>query len=366
MTEDKHIPFLDLSRQTANLRIELDDAWNRVLSSGRFLSGEEVEAFEEEFSAWVGKGYAAACSSGTDALELILRAWNIGHGDEVIVPANTWVSDAEVVVRVGAVPVFADCEDDNGLLSAEKIRPLITSRTKALIVVHMYGTFNPLEELLQLGKQHGFFILEDCAHAVGLWHDGQMAGTFGDAAAFSFYPTKNMGALGDAGCIITTNEDLINKIKLLRDHGQQRRDHHILAGTTARMDEIQAAVLRIKLKYVDKWNESRRSHALKFKKAVDTNEKIALGFEWMETTAAHLFVIRTNNRQSFIGHLNDARIGYGMHYPDPLPIMPAFRHVSYNTYPNAEKRAAQIISLPVFPELTPAEILRIENAIRHF
>jgi len=361
------IPFFDLSSQVNAIRNDLEEAWNRVLESGRFLTGSEVKEFESEFSRWTGGKHAIACSSGTDALELLLRAWEVGAGDEVIVPANTWVSDAEVVVRTGATPVFADVNVATGLIDPEHIEPLISPRTKVLIVVHMYGTFCPIKPLMEITKVHGIRIIEDCAHAVGLRYKEGMAGNHADAAAFSFYPTKNLGALGDAGCVLTSNDTLAGQLRLLRDHGQPERDRHLVIGATCRMDELQAAFLRVKLKYIDQWNERRQALGAIFRQAVDENSRLVPGFDPQEECIYHLFVVRTAHREAFMNHLTADKIGFAIHYPQPIPITTAFRNVGRSSkIPNAIRRSHEILSLPVFPELTSHEVDAISTAIRHF
>ena len=366
--KSRTIPFFDLQRQV-NVHFEdITGAFNRVLHSGRFISGNEVEQFEKKFSYYMNSPHAVACSSGTAALEFILRSWGVGQGDEVIVPANTWVSDAEVVVQTGAAPVFADVDESYGLLTAGTVEKCITSRTKAVIVVHMYGSFCRMEGIRKLADAHDFFILEDCAHAAGLRTPGGMAGTFGDAAAFSFYPTKNLGAFGDAGCVITADDRVAESVRLLRDHGQPSRDVHLSIGTTGRMDEIQAAVLKLKLDYLDAWNERRRAIAQRYVRSLG-DSILTAGFSFDQHLVVHLFVVRTPRRDDLKHYLDERKIGTGIHYPVILPDMEAFKGYGpkkSSDHRVARKRSEEILSLPVYPELLDEEVDYICDALQAF
>ena len=337
-----------------------------MLDSGNFVSGEQVVQFEQEFGTWIGCSGVAACASGTCALELILRAWEIGPGDEVIVPANTWVSDAEVVVHLGAKPVFADVDLISGQITPETVEPLVNSRTKVIIAVHMYGSAAPVYELKDLAAKSGVYLLEDCAHAIGLQVEDAKAGTIGDAAAFSFYPTKNMGAFGDAGCVISGNAEFIEKIRLLRDHGQPVRDVHVMPGITGRMDEIQAAILRKKLKLVDQWNRRRRAIALRYSEEITMNPNLRMGFVLEDESVVHLFIVYTEKREALREYLKLKGIGTAIHYPNPLPSVPAFSSGQLDAYPNSTMRSTSILSIPVFPELTDEEVSYIAACLRRF
>ncbi|MCA6075227.1 DegT/DnrJ/EryC1/StrS family aminotransferase [Fulvivirga sedimenti] len=364
---DDFIPFFDLSRQGAEHISEWMNEIERIVRSGKFQSGPEVPGFEKAFAEWLGAADVVGCASGTDALEVALRAWQIGPGDEVIVPANTWVSDAEAVLFTGATPVFADVLDETGQLDPAGLEPLITEKTRVIIAVHMYGSVCDLGSIMQIARRHNILVLEDCAHAIGLKTQWGMAGTLADAAVFSFYPTKNLGAFGDAGCIASADSRFIDRVRLIRDHGQPVKDTHLIVGKTSRMDEIQAAILFKKLLYVDQWNARRRDIAMSYATTIESIQGIQMGFDLNQNAVVHLFILRTSERDEFIQFMKKRGIGTAVHYPLPIPITPAFQSGNYRgVWSVAERRAKTIVSLPVFPELTDGEIGRINDALVAF
>ena len=358
------VPFNDLSRQS----VLHGDSYNRifrdVLGKGWFLNGPNLAAFEKAFAEYNGLYHVAGCSSGTAALEIALRAWQIGPGDEVMVPANTWVSDAEVVVRTGATPVFIDVKSDTGFMDPEDVVAKRNTATKAIVIVHMYGNLAPVKGIRTiLGPE--VMILEDHAHNTGRPVTSRGPDLMGDAHAFSFYPTKNLGALGDAGALGSMDPDFIEKVRLLRDHGQSRRDDHVLIGSTDRMDEIQAAILGYKLKYLDEWVAKRRSIGERYLEALQDTSKLTPGARYNESSVYHLFVVRADDPDHFIKYLADSGIGFGRHYPQALCDLPPFKKLK-QVCKRASERAAHLVSLPLFPELTEEEIIQVCDALRHY
>lgn len=356
------VPFLDINKQHDSIRHKLDEAVAKVINSGWFIGGEYVERFENEFASYLDAQHCVTCGNGTDALELILEAYEIGAGDEVIIPSFTWVSDAEAVVRAGAKPVFADVAIDTFNLSVENIRPLITNQTKAVIAVHLFGLPADLAPLKSLCDTHDIKLIEDCAQAHGAVYQNQKVGTIGDAALFSFYPTKNLGALGDGGAVVAYSSDLADRIRLIKDHGQPVRDQHLLAGRNSRLDSLQAAVLSLKLKHLDAWNVERaRLAAVYLKELENTSIKLPLmqqGRVW------HLFTVLSAQRDELKDHLAKADIQTAVHYPTPLHKMNTFKHEL--SLPNAEIISSQILSLPLYPGLTETQQAHVINTIKRF
>lgn len=350
------IPFFDLTRQYKSIQEELLSAEEEVFTNGLFVKGQQVKKFENDFANYIGAEYCISCGNGTDALELILKAWGIGPGDEVIVPAFTWISDAEAVVAVGAIPIFVDIEDIYFGLDPKKLNDKVSNKTKAIIPVHLFGHPCRIEEIKSAATKNNILLLEDVAQSHGSSINGRKSGTFGDAAIFSFYPTKNLGAYGDSGAVVTDDEMLASKIRLLADHGQPERDHHVLAGRNSRMDELQAAFLNVKLKYLDKWNQRRAEIAGEYSKEIDERFLIPK----ISPNAKHVFhqyVIRHSRRDEVRKNLENNNIGSAIHYPAPIPaILPFVEEGWEEKYPVAKEVSETILSLPVFPELNQGEI----------
>ncbi len=356
------VPFLDINKQNEPIKKELSTAIEKVIDSGWFVGGEYVEQFEHAFAHYINADHCVSCGNGTDALELILEGMGIGAGDEVIVPSFTWVSDAEAVVRCGATPIFADVDIKTYDLSAELIASHITTRTKAVIAVHLFGLPCDLSPIKKLCVEHDLKLIEDCAQAHGALYQNQKVGTIGDAAAFSFYPTKNLGALGDGGAIVTNNTDLANKIRLIKDHGQTTRDVHKTTGRNSRLDSLQAAVLLLKLKQLDAWNTERAKLANMYLDRLSGNVK-QLPMQ-QEGRVWHLFTILVEQRDALKSFLEAADIQTAIHYPTPIHKMAAFNNDL--NLPNAEKIASQILSLPLYPGLTEAQQAHVIDTIKRF
>jgi dTDP-4-amino-4,6-dideoxygalactose transaminase len=330
-----------------------------VFQRGRFILGPEVSAFESEIGAYLGGVQAVGCANGTDSLVLALRALEIGSGDEVIVPAFTFAASAEAVVLVGATPVFADIEPNTFTIDPGSAASLIGPRTRAIMPVHLFGQCAPMEPLWDLAERAGLRILEDAAQAIGARWRGKAAGTLGHVAGFSFFPTKNLGAPGDAGMVTTTDERLADRVRLLRRHGSRTAHVHEAIGLNSRLDEIQAAVLRLKLRRLDEWNERRRATARRYRAAAKGGDLIAPTEIEGAHHVYHHFTVRTPRRAELVARLEAAGIGSAIYYPHPLHEQPAYARWARGRLPEAERAAREVLSLPVHPWLTDEEIERV-------
>lgn len=342
----------------------LQDKFSEVLAEGVFSAGKEVDALEKNIGKLLGLPTAIACSNGTDALELALRGLGIGHGDEVIVPALTWASTAEAVVNVGAQPVFCDV-DKAGLIAVPEAEKRLSSKTRAVIPVHLYGKMVDMTHLMDFAGRFGLKVIEDAAQALGASLAGRSAGTWGDVGCFSFYPTKNLGALGEAGLMTTSDKAVEKKIRIMLNHGQSERDVHPLVGRNSKIDSLQAGFLNVKLSYFKDWQNWRKKLA-----GIYLDELQVVPGLWLpesilgENHNAHLFTIRLEERDGLRSYLEDKGIGTAIHYPKPLPLTEAFgRH---NSCPMAEKISNSTLSLPLHPFLKEEEVLYICRAVRRF
>jgi dTDP-4-amino-4,6-dideoxygalactose transaminase len=349
------VPLVDLSTVHAELQAEIGSAIRRVIDANAFAGGPEVEAFERRFAEACGTRHCIGVSSGTAALELILRAAGIGEGQEVIVPVNTFVADAEAVVLAGATPVFVDCVESTGLVDVDAVAAAVSPATSAIMPVHLYGQPVAMAPLQALAARHGLLLIEDACQAHGARLEGRPVGSLGDAAAFSFYPSKNLGAMGDAGAVTTDDDTLAENLRMMRDHGSREKYRHEVLGGTHRMDGIQAAVLGVKLEYLDQWNDERRQIASKYRIALESIDTVscledASGGEHVY----HLFVVRCAERDGLLEGLHEAGIGAAIHYPVPLHRQPSLAGLGYaaDQFPVANRLAAEILSLPIYPGLT--------------
>ena len=357
------IPFLDLSRMEESLKNRLKDRFSEVLEAGVFSGGKEVEAFEKSVSDFLNSQNSIACANGTDALELALRALEIGAGDEVIVPAMTWVSTAEAVVLVGAKPIFWDT-DENGLLKQDWEKA-VSAKTKAVIPVHLYGKMVPMNSLMEKAKNLQLFVVEDTAQSFGAFQDGKAAGIFGDVGCLSFYPTKNLGALGEAGMCLTQVSILAEKIKLLLNHGQAVRDQHQMVGRNSRIDTLQAAFLNVMLEEFSPNQNRRKAIAQKYLEAFRDLKGLRLPEGILEEDHnAHLFVLQTQKRDALKSYLAENGIGTAIHYPSILPDMTPF--FQKGEFENSRKLSQQGLSLPLNPFLREDEIQYIIQKIKEF
>lgn len=349
---------MNLKRQYEEIKGDVNSAITAVFDRSQFILGEEGQNFEREFSSYIGMPYGVGLNSGTDALHLALRAISIGNGDEVITVPNTATPTVSAIVQAGATPVFVDIDEKTYLMDTSKIESAITKKTKAIIPVHLYGNCVEMDKLMIIAKKHNFIVIEDCAQAHGAAYKGKKAGTFGDFSCFSFYPTKNLGAYGDAGIVLCKDENFYKKLIMLRQYGEDRRYNSIINGYNSRLDEIQAAILRIKLKFLDKWNKERKNIASRYLDGIKNPKVILPAITNNSDPVFHLFVVRVKNRDKLQKHLKSHRIGTATHYPVPLHLQPAYSRLGYKEgdFPVSEKIMNGIVSLPMFPELKDEEI----------
>lgn len=360
------IPFLDLGKQYESIRLELDAAALRVMQSGWYILGREVEAFENEFADYVGTSYAVGVGSGTEALHIALLALGIGTGDEVITVPNTAVATVAAIELAGARPVFCDVRADTMLMDVDQLSSVITPRTRAIIPVHLFGQSVDLAPLLEFAQERGIVVLEDCAQAHGATYRGKRVGSYGDIAAFSFYPTKNLGALGDGGAIVTNNPELAERVKLLRQYGWKERYSSAIKGVNSRLDELQAALLRVKLKHLDGWNAARRERAALYTELLHT---VTVPCEQAYGTPVyHLYVVQAQRRDELAAHLRARGIGTAIQYPHVIHLQPAYENLGYaaESLPVAERLAREILSLPLYPELTTEQVRTVAEAVNEF
>lgn len=362
------VPFLDLKKTYTKISGEVDAAMKRVASSAAFIGGAEVIAFEEEFASYCGATYCAGVDNGTSALRLILKALGISQGDEVVVPANTFAASAEAVCHVGATPVFVDVSSDM-TLDPNMLEAAINKNTKGIIAVHLYGQPADMDLINEVARNKGIYVIEDAAQAHGALYKGRRVGTLGDAAAFSFYPGKNLGAFGDGGAVTSNDADLINKVKMIREHGQSRKYFHELVGETARLDALQAAILRIKLRSLDENNEYRNTVALRYCAALSGISGLQMPVVQEHNDCVwHLFVAACDDREKFIEYLSDNAISCGLHYPIPLVKQPAFEEYesASNEFPVTIEHARRLVSLPMFPEMDNEQIEHVIRCVTRY
>jgi len=361
------IPLVDLAASHAAVAEEIAEGWRHVLARTSFIVGPEVAAFESEYAAFAGARHCVGTANGTDAIEIALRALEVGPGDECIVPANTFIATAEAVARVGVTPVLADCVDDGTyLIDTDAVEAALTPRTRAIIPVHLYGQAAPVERLLPLAEKTGAWVVEDAAQSQGARRRGAGAGTLGQVAATSFYPGKNLGAYGDAGAALTDSDDLAARMRLIRDHGSPRKYEHAVIGLNSRLDTLQAVVLSAKLRRLAGWNAARQVAAERYNtllsqaedvirpRVLDGNEHV-----W------HLYVVRVPDRDRVLKELHAAGIGAGIHYPVPIHLTAAFAGLGYaeGAFPVAERLAHELLSLPLFPEIMPSQQERVVSVL---
>ena len=360
------VPFLDLKRNVGLLKNEIDQAIHSVLESGFFILGKKVQEFEKAFADYCNVREAVGVASGTDALHLALLACGVGKGDEVITVANTCAPTIAGITQTGALPVFVDIDPANFTMDPNKIEAALSSRTKAIVPVHLYGRCADMGGLLDIAKRHGLRVVEDCAQAHGALYRGKAAGTLGDAGCYSFYPTKNLGALGDGGAVITSNPEIAEKLRLLRNYGEREKYKNEIRGFNSRLDEIQAAILLVKLKYLEKQNARRRVLADAYRKGLAQSQLVCPGEQPDDRHAMHLFVVRVNGRECFRSSLRERGVETLIHYPNPIPLLEAYREYkpAMARLPQTLKACGEIVSLPLYPEITDSEIEYVIKACR--
>lgn len=362
------IPFLDVEGLHASIQTELEAAWHRVLAGGQFIMGDELAAFEEEFARYCEASYCIGVGNGLDALTLILRALDIGPGDEVIVPSMTFIATWLAVSATGAVPVPVEPGPSGFNIDPRGVEARITPRTRAIVPVHLYGQPADLSALSGIARRHSLALIEDAAQAHGARHRGARVGSLGTAAGFSFYPGKNLGALGDGGAVVTTDSALAERVRRLRNYGSSRKYVHEEQGVNSRLDELQAALLRVKLRHLDRWNSARRDAVLHYHKLLAGGD-VELPSEAPDTEAVwHLFVVRSHARDALQSHLAARGVNSVIHYPVPPHLQGAYRDGGWRqgSLPVAERLAAEVLSLPMGPTVTPAQIEAVAAAVLSF
>lgn len=363
------VEFCSFRPMHDEIRADLDAAYNRVLNNSYYIQGKECDAFEKEFASYCDTKYCVGVATGLDAIMLILRAMNIGAGDEVIVPSNTFIATALAVSYVGAKPVFVEPEIETYNLDVSKIEASITNRTKAIIAVHLQGRPCDMDPIMDLAKKHNLKVIEDAAQAHGARYKGRMVGSLGDAAAFSFYPGKNLGCLGDGGCVVTNNKEIADIVRALGNYGSDYKYHHIYKGTNSRLDEIQCAFLREKLPHLDKWNEFRREVANKYFAGIK-NPLITLPVKSDDVFEHiyHVFVVRCKKRDELETYLKEKGILTVKHYPTPMHLQEAYKDLGLKEgdLPIAEEISSTVLSLPMFYGLTDEEVDYVIDAINNF
>lgn len=362
-----NVPFLDLQSQQAEVVDEVLPVWQRLLATAGFIGGPEVAAFEREYAEYIGVEHVVGVSNGTDALELAFRAVGVEAGDEVIMPANTFIATAEAVSRIGAVPVFVDVDADHLLIDPDAVDAAVTSRTRAIAPVHLYGQTAPVERILPIAEKHGLVVVEDAAQSQGASSSAGRAGALGRVAATSFYPGKNLGAAGDAGAVMTDDPEIAAVIRNLAAHGSSVKYIHDRIGMNARLDAVQATVLRAKLRRLDSWNAARRAAADRYAEMLAGVEgvRVPLVREGNEDVW-HLYVVQVDERDRVLVETNAAGVGTAIHYPTPVHLTEAYADLGYRQgqFPIAETAAGRILSLPMFPHLTAEQQERVVVALR--
>ena len=364
------IPLVDLKVQYDSIKDEIDEAIQNVLNITSFIMGEELKRLEEEFALFCNTKYAIGVANGSDALILALRACGISKGDEIITVPHSFIATTEAITHVGGKIIFVDINPKTYTIDVSKIEEKISNKTRAIIPVHLYGQPADMDPIIELAKKYNLKVIEDAAQAHGAEYKEKKVGSIGDAGCFSFYPGKNLGAYGDAGMVVTNNEGIAEKIKLLRNHGRiTKKYEHEIEGYSSRLDNLQAAILRVKLRHLNNWNEIRRKNAKKYNELLNDIDGIFTPYEAdYAKHVYHLYVIRTENRDKLREELRSKDIATGIHYPIPLHLQPAYRYLGfkYGDFPITEKASQEILSLPMFAELTDEQIEEIVELIKNF
>jgi dTDP-4-amino-4,6-dideoxygalactose transaminase len=360
------IPVLDLRRQYKTIEDEIGSAVRDVFERGAFINGPNVAAFEEEVAAYLGAGFAVGLNSGTDALHLALRALDIGPGDEVITTPFTFVATSEAIGMVGATPVFADIDPRTYTLDPRAVEAAVTPRTRAILPVHLYGLPAPMQELMAIARRHGIAVVEDCAQSIGATFEGRATGTFGDVGCFSFFPSKNLGAYGDGGMAVTADPQIARRIRALRAHGATKKYYHEELGVNSRLDELQAAILRIKLRRLPQWNEARRRVAAAYTNAFSNVPGIQVPVEPSDSHAVyHQYTVGIDDRNATQTFLREGGVETMVYYPVPLHLQDVHRamNLGEGSFPVSENAAQRVLSLPMFPEIEEAEIRTVVETL---
>ncbi len=362
------IPLVDLRAQFETIRREVNEAIAAVIESSAFIGGPHVPQFEKAFAQFCSVRHAAGVGSGTSALKLALEGLGVGPGDEVITVPNSFIATAEAISACGAAPVFADIDPETDTMDPDNLKKALTTRTKAVVPVHLYGQTADMDPVLEFAKEHGLKVVEDACQAHGALYKGRPAGSLGDAGCFSFYPGKNLGAYGEAGAVVTGNSELDARIRVFRDHGQKLRYRHEVIGWNDRLDGIQAAVLNVKLKYLAGWNEARRQRAAWYA-ALLSGRAVKLPEEapWSRHVY-HIYAVGVQDRDECLKFMNARGVGCGVHYPAPIHLQRAYAHLGLGegSFPAAERRCREVLSLPMYPELTAEQVQYAASTLLEF
>lgn len=364
-----HIPFVDLRAQYLSIKNEMDTAISSVINETAFIGGKYVKEFEKNFAELYGVKHCISVANGTDSLYILMKMLGIGKGDEVITVANSWISSSETISQTGATPVFVDVCKDYYSIDETQFNAAITPKTKAVILVHLQGQMANIEAIKPICDKHNLALIEDCAQSHFSEQNGKRAGTIGIAGSFSFYPGKNLGAYGDAGCIITNDDALAEKCKMYANHGALKKHHHQIEGINSRLDGLQAAILNTKLPHILKWTEARIANAKKYEEALkDVAQIVTPKVRPNSKHTFHLYVIQCQNREALMQHLKNNGIETAVHYPTILPCLPCYNYLNKTTkdFPVAAAMQSKILSLPLYPELTDEQINYVANCIKSF
>jgi len=360
------VPFVDLKAQYRAIKTEIDAAIGHILENSQFVLGPEVAAFESEFAHYTGGAHAIALNSGTSALHLAMLAAGIGPGDEVITIPFTFVATTAAIGYTGAKPVFVDIDPVSFTMDPSRIEAAITPRTKAIVPVHLYGQPADLDPILEVARRHNLIVIEDAAQAHGAEYKGRRVGSIADLGCFSFYPGKNLGAYGEGGAVVTNNPEFVRTIRMLRDWGAEKKYLHVLKGYNYRMEGIQGAILRVKLRYLEAWTEARRAHAVRYSQLlagsrVETPQAMAYARH-----VYHVYAVRSKQREALQKALQEREVQTGIHYPIPVHLLPAYSELGHRRgdFPHSEQAADEVLSLPMYPELTAAQIETVAEAVR--
>jgi dTDP-4-amino-4,6-dideoxygalactose transaminase len=362
-----NIPFVDLKAQYQSIKTEIDTAIQNVIDETAFIKGKYVQQFEEEYAQSYGVKHVISCANGTDAIYITLKALGVGSGDEVITTALSWISTSETITQAGARVVFVDIDPDYYTIDTGRIEEKITSNTKAIIPVHLYGQPADMDAIMSIAKKHNLYVIEDCAQSHFAQWKGQNVGTFGIAGTFSFFPGKNLGAYGDAGCIISNNDDFASRARMFANHGALKKHHHELEGINSRLDGLQAAILSVKLKYIEQWNDKRLQNGLRYNELLSNIDGVLTPAIHPDVNHVfHLYVIRTKQRDKLLAHLEELGVATGIHYPTALPFLKAYEYLGHKPedFPVAHQYTSQILSLPMYPELTKDQLICVADTIR--
>lgn len=364
-----NVPFLDLKIQYQQFKAEIDAEIQKVCENTSFILGPQVTKFEEEFASFLGANYSVGLANGTESMTLIYEALGLGAGDEVIIPAHTFVATAIGAMRAALTPVLVDCDPKTYMMDLDKVEAAITSRTKAICPVHLYGRATDMDRVMEIAKKHALRVVEDTAQSHGAQWNGKTTGTFGDAGSFSFYPGKNLGAYGDGGAICTNSEEVYKKVRKLRNYGSEIKYEHPETGTNCRLDGIQAAVLSVKLKHLAKWNKQRWQAANAYCEIMEPLASQGLLLPEVTTPEQHvfhLFVVQVENREAFMKKMGEKGVSTGIHYPNPFHLQGGYSSLGYKAgaFPVCEEVSKKIVSLPMFPEITMEQIQFTCDAVK--